>query len=316
VSELPADGARPASTPDEPADGALGLEQDRRSEQPPATNSIGDRIRSRLGRARNQTSNAPVEDDHEFRGRNITAAHSDASADTLARESGQDSGWVARHVAIIMDGNHRWAKRRHLPGAAGHRAGAKNVKTVAKACADHGVSYLTLFAFSTENWQRPSREVNLLIDLMRGVLEHDVDELHANEVRLSIIGDRSAFASDLQMLMKNAEALTRDNKRMTLSIGDITQAARALAEEVAAGELLPADVDETALEQRLSLAGLPGPDLCVRTGGDRRISNFLLWDFAYTELYFTESFWPDFDQAELEEALSDFASRQRRFGRR
>ena len=280
-------------------------------------------------------------DEQEFQARELVGspgaqgAQSDGSTDALIRQadqeanqdptqrSTQDPSWVARHVAIIMDGNHRWAKRRHLPGAAGHRAGAKNVKTVAKACADHGVSYLTLFAFSTENWQRPSREVNLLIDLMRGVLENDVDELHANDVRLSIIGDRSAFASDLQMLMKNAEALTRDNKRMTLSIAinyggrwDITQAARQLAEEVAAGDLLPADVDETALEQRLSLAGLPGPDLCVRTGGDRRISNFLLWDFAYTELYFTESFWPDFDQAELELALADFANRQRRFGRR
>ena len=285
MSEQPANGASQARAKD-------GLS----SEQRVGGNTITGRIRSRLGQ------------DREPSGREL---------------DGTDAGAIARHVAIIMDGNHRWAKRRHLPGAAGHRAGAKNVKTVAKACADHGVKFLTLFAFSTENWQRPSREVNLLIDLMRGVLEHDVDELHANEVRLSIIGDRSAFASDLQMLMKRAEAMTRDNKRMTLSIAvnyggrwDITQAARRLAEEVAAGEIDAADVDEQALEQRMSLAGLPGPDLCVRTGGDRRISNFLLWDFAYTELYFTESYWPDFDQAELDVALSDFANRQRRFGRR
>jgi undecaprenyl diphosphate synthase len=234
-----------------------------------------------------------------------------------------DCGEVPRHVAIIMDGNHRWAKRRHLPGAAGHRAGAKNVKVVAKACADHGVEYLTLFAFSTENWRRPSREINLLIDLMRGVLEQDVEELHKNGVRLTIIGDRSAFASDLQMLMKRAEAMTRDNKRMTLSIAinyggrwDITQAVRSIGEDVAAGTLDPERIDESEIEARLSLAGLPGPDLCVRTGGDRRISNFLLWDFAYTELYFTDSFWPDFDGQQLERALNDFAVRQRRFGRR
>ena len=158
MSEQPANGASQARAKD-------GLS----SEQRVGGNTITSRIRSRLGQ------------DREPNGREL---------------DGTDASAIARHVAIIMDGNHRWAKRRHLPGAAGHRAGAKNVKTVAKACADHGVKFLTLFAFSTENWQRPSREVNLLIDLMRGVLEHDVDELHANEVRLSIIGDRSAFASD------------------------------------------------------------------------------------------------------------------------
>lgn len=230
---------------------------------------------------------------------------------------------VPRHIAIIMDGNHRWAKNKHLPGAAGHREGAKNVKRVTKCCADHGVHYLTLFAFSTENWSRPSREVNLLLELMRGVLEDDVAELHESNVRLSIIGDRSAFANDLQRSMENAEALTRNNDGMTLSIAinyggrwDIAQAARKIGEDVAAGELAPGDIDESAVEARLSLAGLPGPDLCVRTGGDRRISNFLLWDFAYTELYFTDSYWPDFDDEQLAHAIEDYATRQRRFGRR
>ena len=230
---------------------------------------------------------------------------------------------VPRHIAIIMDGNHRWAKNKRLPGAAGHRAGAKNVKPVTRCCADHGVKYLTLFAFSTENWSRPSREVNLLIELMRGVLEDDVEELHESNVRLSIIGDRSAFAADLQQLMLDAETLTAGNDGMTLSIAinyggrwDIAQAARKIGEDVAAGTLQPDDIDEAAVESRLSLAGLPGPDLCVRTGGDRRISNFLLWDFAYTELYFTESFWPDFDDAQVAVAIEDYATRQRRFGRR
>jgi len=237
----------------------------------------------------------------------------DAAQGAAARPANE----VPRHIAIIMDGNHRWAKNKHLPGAAGHRAGAKNVKVVTKCCADHGVKYLTLFAFSTENWSRPSREVNLLIELMRGVLEDDVEELHESNVKLSIIGDRSAFARDLQTLMLDAEALTRDNDGMTLSIAinyggrwDIAQAARKIGEEVAAGNLDPSSIDESSVEARLSLAGLPGPDLCVRTGGDRRISNFLLWDFAYTELYFTESFWPDFDDAQLG------TTRQRRFGRR
>jgi undecaprenyl diphosphate synthase len=233
------------------------------------------------------------------------------------------SGDVPRHVAIIMDGNHRGAKRRRLPGAAGHRAGARTVRPIAQACADHGVECLTLFAFSTENWQRPRREVKLLMDLMRGVFENDLEDLNERDVRLRIIGDRSRFAPDLQMQMNRAEALTRDNERMTLNIAanfggrwDITQAARSLARAVARGDLDPAAVDEKVFASFLSMGELPSPDLCIRTGGDFRISNFLLWDFAYTELYFTDSFWPDFDEAELAGALEAFIERQRRFGRR
>ena len=230
---------------------------------------------------------------------------------------------VPRHVAIIMDGNHRWAKRRHLPGAAGHRAGAKNVRPVAEACADAGVEILTLFAFSTENWQRPSREVSLLMDLMRNVLEHDVEELNDRGVRLRVIGDRSRFEADLQMRMNRAETLTRGNERMTLNIAanfggrwDIVRAARLLAEEVEQGRLTAADVDEAAFRRHLSLGDLPSPDLCIRTGGDARISNFLLWDFAYTELYFTDAYWPGFTRGDLADALTWFGDRQRRFGRR
>lgn len=222
-----------------------------------------------------------------------------------------------------MDGNHRWAKRRRLPGAAGHRAGAKNVRPVAEACADAGVEILTLFAFSTENWQRPSREVNLLMDLMRNVLENDIDELNGRGVRLRVIGDRSRFAGDLQMRMNRAENLTRDNDRMTLNIAanfggrwDIVRAARQLAEDVENGRLAAADVDEARFASYLSLGDLPSPDMCIRTGGDARISNFLLWDFAYTELYFTEAFWPEFSQQDLAAALTWFQDRQRRFGRR
>ncbi|MEJ2087494.1 MAG: polyprenyl diphosphate synthase [Gammaproteobacteria bacterium] len=228
-----------------------------------------------------------------------------------------------RHVAIIMDGNYRWAKARRLPGAAGHRAGARRVRPVAEHCADLGVKCLTLFAFSTENWGRPRREVTLLMDLMRNVLTNDVEELNAREVQLRIIGDRSRFDPDLQRRMEQAEDRTRLNQRMQLNIAanfggrwDITEAARALAREVRAGRVDPEDVDESTFARYLSLGDLPPPDLCIRTGGDHRISNFLLWDLAYAELYFTDAFWPDFDEARIDDAFSLFAERQRRFGRR
>jgi undecaprenyl diphosphate synthase len=234
-----------------------------------------------------------------------------------------EDGAPPRHVAIIMDGNHRWAKKRHLPGSAGHRAGARAVRPVAQRAAELGVEVLTLFAFSTENWFRPRREVSLLMALMRRVLTEDVDELHRERVRVQIIGDRSRFSEDLQKLMADAEARTAQNTRMTLMIAanyggrwDIVNAARALAQEVEAGRLRAQDIDESALDGALSLAGVPPPDLCIRTGGDHRISNFLLWQFAYTELFFTDRFWPDFDGAALAEALGEFYCRQRRFGRR
>jgi len=230
---------------------------------------------------------------------------------------------LPRHLAIIMDGNHRWAKARHLPGPAGHRAGARNVRPVAEACADTGVEVLTLFAFSTENWQRPKREVNLLMDLMRGLLDNDIDELNQREVQLRVIGDRERFAPDLRQKMTDAETLTRDNTRMRLNIAanfggrwDIAEAARAIACDVREGTLRPEEIDETTFGRYLSLGDLPHPDMCIRTGGDYRISNFLLWDLAYTELYFTDLFWPEFNAAELTTALDWYSERQRRFGRR
>lgn len=227
------------------------------------------------------------------------------------------------HVAIIMDGNHRWARARRLPGAAGHRAGANNVKVIAEACAEHGVECLTLFAFSTENWQRPRREVDLLLSLMRNVLEDDIDALNRKGARLRFIGDRSRFPPDLQALMRRGEGRTEANDRLHLSIAtnfggrwDIVQAARRLAGAVQRGEVDLDAVDEDAFASFLSIGDLPPPDLCIRTGGDRRISNFLLWDFAYTELYFTAEHWPAFDEDSLARALADYASRQRRFGLR
>ena len=228
-----------------------------------------------------------------------------------------------RHLAIVMDGNHRWARRRRLPGASGHRAGARNLKIVAEACADQGVEFLTLFAFSTENWQRPKREVRVLLDLMRGVLNDDIDELNAKQVRLRFVGARSRFPEDLQRLMERAEDSTRTNDRLHLTIAanfggrwDIAQAAREIARAVRDGILDPDEITEGRFADFLSMKDLPPPDLCIRTGGERRISNFLLWDFAYTEFYFSDDYWPDFDAERLARAFADFGSRQRRFGRR
>ena len=234
-----------------------------------------------------------------------------------------DNDPVPRHVAIIMDGNHRWAKARGLPGAAGHRAGARNIRPIAERCADLGVRYLTIFALSTENLERPRREVELLLHLMRRFLEDNVEELRQRGVRLRIIGERGRFAADLQMLMKRAEQITRDNDQLHLTIAanyggrwDITQAMRVLARGVANGQIDPDKVDEHTVGSLLSLGNLPPPDLCIRTGGDQRISNFLLWDLAYSELYFTDSYWPEFDEARLADAFDSYRQRQRRFGRR
>lgn len=228
-----------------------------------------------------------------------------------------------KHVAIIMDGNQRWAKARHLPKALGHRAGAKNLKNIAKACANNGVEILTLFAFSTENWKRPHEEVDLLIDLMKGVLINDIKELRENDVQLSIIGDRSRFTPDIQMLMKNAEYLTKDCDRLILNIAvnfggrwDIAQAAKQIALDVLEGRISADSVDEASFSSYLSMGAMPHPDLCIRTGGDYRISNFLLWDMAYTELYFTDEYWPQFTEGSLLEAFEEYNLRKRNFGGR
>lgn len=228
---------------------------------------------------------------------------------------------VPRHIAIIMDGNHRWARQRRLPGTMGHRAGARNVRRVVEACARQGVQHLTLFAFSTENWNRPRSEISLLMGLMRSMFENDLEELNRQGIRLCIIGDRSRFSADLQMEMQRAEALTAGNDRLRLNIAanyggrwDITEAARGMARAVREGRLALEQIDEDSFGAQLSLGSGPPPDLCIRTGGDQRISNFLLWDFAYTELYFADAYWPDFDERCLEAALDAFEQRKRRFG--
>jgi undecaprenyl diphosphate synthase len=232
------------------------------------------------------------------------------------------AGKLPRHIAIIMDGNGRWAKKRLLPRVAGHQAGVEAVRGVVEACGKKRIEVLTLFAFSSENWRRPAAEVGLLMELFVQTLKREVKRLHANNVRLRVIGERSAFDPKLQDGIAGAEELTRDNTGLTVVIAanyggrwDIAQAARALAARVEAGQLTSADVKPEALEPHLSLHGLPEPDLFIRTGGEQRISNFLLWQLAYTELFFTDVLWPDFNEALLDEALASFARRQRRFGR-
>ncbi len=228
---------------------------------------------------------------------------------------------IPRHLAIIMDGNGRWAERRRRPRMIGHRAGARAVNLCIDFCLDRGVQVLTLFAFSSENWGRPAEEVSALMKLFMGALEREVDELHRRGVRVRFIGQREKFQPAIVQRMHAAQALTAGNARLTLVIAasyggrqDLAQAARALAEEVAAGRLQPADIDEARLAAQVALADLPPPDLFIRTGGDHRISNFLLWQLAYTELWFTETLWPDLDATVLQAALDDFAVRERRFG--
>ncbi|WCE04198.1 polyprenyl diphosphate synthase [Pseudoxanthomonas sp. JBR18] len=228
---------------------------------------------------------------------------------------------VPRHLAIIMDGNGRWAERRRRPRMIGHRAGARAVNLCIDFCLERGVQALTLFAFSSENWGRPAEEVGALMKLFMGALEREVDELHRRGVRIRFIGQRARFAPGIVQRMEAAERLTVDNTRLTLVIAasyggrqDLADAARALAEEVAAGRLRPEDIDEARLDAHVALSDLPPPDLFIRTGGDHRISNFLLWQLAYTELWFTETLWPDLDATVLQAALDDFAMRERRFG--
>lgn len=230
---------------------------------------------------------------------------------------------VPRHVAIIMDGNNRWAKRNGVSGPAGHRAGVEAVRGVLQACKDHGVEVLTLFAFSSENWGRPQPEVRALLALLSYYLRNEVKELHRDGVRLRFMGQRSRFSRLQQRLMARSEALTKDNTEATLVIAvdyggqwDIAQAAKQIAMDVRDGRLDPEDVTPELLDEHLSLADLPRPDLCIRTGGDARISNFMLWQFAYSELYFCETLWPDFDASQFALALQDFGQRERRFGLR
>jgi undecaprenyl diphosphate synthase len=221
-----------------------------------------------------------------------------------------------------MDGNGRWAERRHLPRFAGHKAGVDALRVAVESAGRRGVKVLTVFAFSSENWRRPEEEVGLLMGLFLTALEQRVQELHENNVRVRVVGDRTAFNARLQQRIEEAERLTRANDGLQLIIAanyggrwDVVQAARRVAEAVQSGTLAPGQVDLEVFASHLCLHGVPEPDLFIRTGGERRVSNFLLWDLAYTELYFTDTLWPDFDAEALDQALASYAARQRRFGK-
>jgi undecaprenyl diphosphate synthase len=240
----------------------------------------------------------------------------------VANPAQRETQPTPRHVAIIMDGNGRWARRRALPRPAGHRAGLKPVRATVEICAQSGVSAVTLFAFSSENWRRPDDEVRGLMSLFVDALEREIEELDSNGIRVQFIGDLDSLNPTLRRATESAEERTRANTRLDLAVAvayggrwDIVQATRKLAADAAAGRLDPAAIDESMLASALQTAGRPSVDLLIRTGGEKRISNFLLWDTAYSELYFSDVLWPDFTAAELRKAFEFYARRQRRFGR-
>lgn len=250
----------------------------------------------------------------------VPSKRSDAADKDGVARPGTGEG-VPRHVAIIMDGNGRWATRRSLPRVAGHRAGMESVRRVVRAADARGVRYLTLFSFSTENWARPPEEVSELMGLLKFFIRSDLASLHRQNVRVRVIGAREGLAREIVSLLEEAETLTRANTGLTLVVAfnyggraEIAEAARALAAEVAAGRLAPEEITEARLGAALPSADIPEPDLVIRTSGEQRISNFLLWQSAYAEFYFTPVLWPEFDAAALDEALAVFAGRQRRFG--
>ncbi|UCG72091.1 MAG: di-trans,poly-cis-decaprenylcistransferase [Chromatiales bacterium] len=240
----------------------------------------------------------------------------------MSKSAAKPNGQTPRHIAIIMDGNGRWAAAHGRARHAGHRAGVKAARAVVEASIEAGVDVLTLFAFSSENWSRPTDEVNGLMRLFIEVLQREMDALHDNGIRLRFVGARDQLPTILQKRMADAEARTAGNSRLTLVVAiayggrwDVLQAMRRIAAKIEAGELNAGELDEGVIARHLSLAGLPAPDLLIRTGGEYRVSNFLLWDLAYTEVFFCPTLWPDFDLAQLQAALAFFARRQRRFGR-
>jgi undecaprenyl diphosphate synthase len=238
-------------------------------------------------------------------------------------QSVPEVGSVPRHIAIIMDGNGRWAKQRFLPRVAGHKRGVESVRDVVKTCGELGVEYLTLFAFSSENWRRPADEVSVLMQLFLRALEQEVEKLHANEIRFKVVGDLSPFDTRIVDLIRRGEQLTEKHHKLTLTVAanyggrwDMMQAMNKVMAARAASDIDTATpLREAEFTPYLSMNYAPEPDLFIRTGGEQRISNFLLWQLAYTELYFTDTLWPDFNRARLEEAIVSYRQRERRFGR-
>jgi undecaprenyl diphosphate synthase len=233
----------------------------------------------------------------------------------------EESQAVPQHIAIIMDGNGRWAKQQHQPRFMGHRAGVKAVEAIVKHCIELDVKVLSLFAFSSENWRRPTKEVSLLMELFSLALKQQVKRLHKNNIRLQIIGDLSQFSPSLQKQIQQSQQFTENNTGLTLNIAanyggrwDVVQSVRKIAEKVKKGELDVGDISEQMISDSLATAELAEPDLFIRTGGEQRVSNFLLWQMAYTEFFFTDTLWPDFDAASLDQAVTSFTQRERRFG--
>lgn len=244
---------------------------------------------------------------------------------SLRRSAGQspfsDDGALPQHVAVIMDGNGRWAKSRGLPRTAGHKKGSDTLRAVLDACRDAGVRYLTIYAFSSENWKRPEEEISDLMQLLRHYLKHELAKLHENRVRLRFIGDPARLEPDIRVSMEDARALTAGNADFNLTVAlsygsrqEIVRAVRKLAGEVQQGRLTPDAIDEELLSSALDTADMPEPDLLIRTGGEQRLSNFLLWQSAYTEFYFTEVLWPDFGREHFLAALQAYGQRERRYG--
>ena len=240
----------------------------------------------------------------------------------LLMSESDHSPLIPRHVAVVMDGNGRWAKKRFLPRTAGHRAGVSATRSIVENCAKRGVEALTVFAFSSENWNRPKKEVDALMAIFISTLKGEMEKLNKQNVRVKFIGNRTEFIEELQAVINQTEELTADNTGLALTIAanyggrwDITQACKRVAERVSSGELSLEDIDESVMSEEVCLSALPAVDLFIRTGGESRISNFLMWQLAYAELYFTETLWPDFNAAVLDEAIDWYGSRQRRFGK-
>ncbi|GMQ91124.1 MAG: isoprenyl transferase [Gammaproteobacteria bacterium] len=241
---------------------------------------------------------------------------------SIKQEEGMhNSAVLPQHIAVIMDGNGRWARKRGLPRIAGHKKGVDMVRTMIASCSEKKIPYLTLFAFSSENWRRPEKEVKLLMDLFVQAIDGEIKKLHKNNIRFQVIGDKIRFGDKLINQIEQAEALTRNNDGMLLNIAanyggrwDLIQAAKSLAEDVVSNKVSVEKINEDLFSSYLCLSDCPEPDLFIRTGGEHRISNFLLWQLAYTELYFTDTLWPEFSKEEFEVALHSFTKRQRRFG--
>ncbi|WP_163835004.1 polyprenyl diphosphate synthase [Spartinivicinus ruber] len=244
-----------------------------------------------------------------------------SAIDTSPKLNSTSADNFPRHVAVIMDGNNRWAKRHKLPSIAGHRAGLKAARNIVEACRDYNIEVLTLFAFSSENWRRPKEEVSALMELFLHALKRETKRLKKNKIRLKVIGDTTAFSKTIQKHIKETELATAEFHEFTLVIAanyggqwDMQEACKRLATKVQQGELTLDEITAEQIDEHLTTAGLPLPDLCIRTSGVHRISNFLLWQLAYAELYFTDILWPDFDKVAFHQALLDYSSRQRRFG--